>query len=246
MANETKKIEDDQTPGQGGGQGVDMSIDKNELVYGQGGGLSIDKGGLERELSIDKKELVYGQTDYLSMDKASKHSGLSEKTLRRRIREVLISSGLSWKSSPDEIAQGLRKIRKTNVKKNILGLVSFDWEISSKWLDEIKNKTAPVHRQGVDKAEDLSIDREEPAPQNAAFMVQGPLGNVQVKDAESIEINGRKYTKEHLEDILENYKEEKETKKTMMELQKQINVVMAQMGQIQKMMLLKSPKDDNE
>jgi hypothetical protein len=242
MVNENN-FQNNLDPRQDPGQGVDNF----NSVYGQSTPLSMDKNvfvhGQECELSMDKAELVYGQEGYLSMDKAAEYTFLSEKTLRRRVREILISVGLDWKSSQIEIEKKIRKIKKINVRKNILGLTSFDWDLSVVWLNELKAKTVPVHRQSIDKPE-LSIDKNSPV-QGAQFMVDGPLGNVEIKDADSIEIDGRRYTKEHLKDILENYKEEKETRKTMMELQRQINVVMAQMGQIQKMMLLKSSDNDS-
>lgn len=234
-------------PRQEGGQ----RVDNNLLVHGQGGGLSssvhgqrVDNAEIVHGLSMDKAELVYGQSDYLSMDKASEYASLSEKTLRRKIREVLISQGLDWKSSPAEIAEKSCKIKKVNIKKTILGFSSFDWEVSVVWLDELKGKV--VHRQKVDNED---IVHGQPVV-NTQFMSNEALPASSAmstkEDIDFMEIDGRKYTKEHLQDIIENYKEEKETKKTMMELQKQINVVMAQMGQIQKMMLLRSPKDDSE
>lgn len=211
----------------GDGQRVDMSMDKIGFVHGQG-----------VDMSMDTAEIVYGQSKYLSMDKAAEYTSFSEKTLRRKVREVLISQGLDWKSSSEEIWNKVRKIKKVNVKKNILGFSSFDWELSAKWLDEIKKNI--VHRQGVDSGDGQSMVKAE-------FMTNNPASNQPpAPDINFMEIGGRKYSKEHLEDILESYKEERETKKTMMELQKQINVVMAQMGQIQKMMLLKDPNKNEE
>jgi len=218
-------------------QGVDTVHGQPEVVHGQ---------------SMDKEDLVYGQKEYLSMVKSAEYSGLSEKTLRRRIREILIPLGLDWKSSQEEIYQKTRKLKKVNVRKNILGFSSFDWELSSAWLDELKDassskpedlsmdKNESVHGQPIDGDGVVHGQKEEPI--RAEFMASPPALNR--VDLEMIEIDGRKYTKEHLEDILESYKEEKETRKTMMELQKQINVVMAQMGQIQKMLLLKKPEEE--
>jgi hypothetical protein len=226
--------------GQEGRQRIDMSIDKDAVVHGQGGGLSTSVHGQ----SMDTAELVYGQGNYLSMDKAAEYASLSEKTLRRKIREVLVLQGLDWKSSPSQIAEKSCKIKKVNVKKTILGFSSFDWEVSAVWLDELKGKI--VHRQRVDNEE--IVHGQSVA--DVQFMTNSAPAPSQpsptMAEVDFMEIDGRKYSKEHLQDILENYKDEKETRKTMMELQKQINVVMAQMGQIQKMMLLKSPRDEKE
>jgi hypothetical protein len=235
-------------PGQEGGQ----RVDNNSLVHGQEGGLRasvhgqrVDNAEIVHGQSMDKDEFVYGQGNYLSMDKAAEYTSLSEKTLRRKIREVLVSQGLDWKSSPKEIEERSCKIKKINVKKTILGFSSFDWEVSSIWLDELKGKV--VHRQRVDNEDFVhgqsSVATAQFMSNDAPVLVPpSPLK----EEVDFMEIDGRRYSKEHLQDILENYKEEKETKKTMMELQKQINVVMAQMGQIQKMMLLKSPRDEKE
>ncbi|OGZ27330.1 MAG: hypothetical protein A2365_00135 [Candidatus Nealsonbacteria bacterium RIFOXYB1_FULL_40_15] len=228
---------------------------QNSFVHGQGGRQPYFVHG-QKEIvhgqSMDKEDLVYGQKEYLSMVKSAEYSGLSEKTLRRRIREILIPLGLDWKSSQEEIYQKTRKLKKVNVRKNILGFSSFDWELSSAWLDELKDassskpedlsmdKNESVHGQPIDGDGVVHGQKEEPI--RAEFMASPPALNR--VDLEMIEIDGRKYTKEHLEDILESYKEEKETRKTMMELQKQINVVMAQMGQIQKMLLLKKPEEE--
>src|SRR3989339_36057 len=85
-------------------QGVDTVHGQPEVVHGQ----SMDREGVvhgqtevvhrqnsfvhgQKEIvhgqSMDKEDLVYGQKEYLSMVKSAEYSGLSEKTLRRRIRE---------------------------------------------------------------------------------------------------------------------------------------------------------------
>lgn len=102
------------------------------------------------------------QDKYIDKEEVPRRFQVSERTLTRKIREELLKLGLTWKATPEEVAEKTKKFKKVK-KKTFFSLtgVSFKWELSVSWLEKLGFKR-------IEKKEEKPVQDKKPIVQDKA------------------------------------------------------------------------------
>jgi len=239
--NDTPPDEPDDTKENVSGISNDIKKDVNDTMPDISNDIKEDVNDITPDTSDDIKDNVrwqdqkdYTQLGYLPFHKALKYSKYSERHLRRLIADDLKSFGLNWKTTQEELARSTNRFKKVNEKKGVFGRILFEWEISQTWLDnKLKKRPDKIPDTVPDMSNDIIHDTENPPPDTK----DPPPDITHPRAIETMEVDGIEYTKPHIREILESRKDQKEQNKIMVDLQKQVNTVMAMMNRTQQMLL---------
>ena len=168
---------------------------------------------------------------YLNKLNTLRYTDKSESWLYKWQRRILIKRDLNWDSPPEAIKEKCPELRKQLTKVSRSKRV-FEWFNNKRYLPK-RDVNTYSPKVSIDKK--VSIDISTPKEEKVSRTLT-PQPN-------SIEVEGRTYTKEHLKDIFADREERREREKAILELQTQVNILL---GQVQRLLLLKEPKNEEK